>query len=283
MKFNALDGTYNFPLGDGKSDLNFIFEKNNQDDKETIALRNGIGENVDTFTVPVLVNGKTDYYDFTLNKSDKDDQKKLLIILFKEKKEWYLADTPKLTVAKWTSMPAQFSGYEKLKKYYGKVEDEDKNQKNDNKLTYKNEKGQVVTAIPLTKEKTKKWEANRKLSPLAENVDVRDLVKDRFVGKDKEIFVDDFKNILKTSFAEVKKNWWASSWLDNREVIKVLDADGKYYSYYKLDQKHDGSIELSEDQELKEKTQLALEKLDKKLAIIKTLDTLSVKINQNGT
>ena len=26
-------------------------------------------------------------------------------------------------------MPAQFSGYEKLKKYYGKVEDEDKNQK----------------------------------------------------------------------------------------------------------------------------------------------------------
>ncbi|MEI6775041.1 MAG: hypothetical protein WCL18_10130 [bacterium] len=87
MNLNALQGTYNFPLGDGKSDLNFTFKKNDKDDKESIALRNGIGENVKTFTIPVVVNGKTDYYDFTLNSNDQDAQKKLLIILYKEKKE----------------------------------------------------------------------------------------------------------------------------------------------------------------------------------------------------
>ncbi|MEI6775039.1 MAG: hypothetical protein WCL18_10120 [bacterium] len=63
----------------------------------------------------------------------------------------------------------------------------------------------------------------------------------------------------------------------------MLDADGKYYSYYKLDQKRDGSIEISEDKELKEKTQLALEKLEQKLTMIKTLDAMAIKINQNGT
>jgi len=53
-------------------------------------------------------------------------------------------------------MPSQLSGYEKLKKYYGKTEDEDKNEKNDQRLTYKNEKGQIVTSIPLSKEKNNK-------------------------------------------------------------------------------------------------------------------------------
>ena len=283
MNLNALQGTYNFPLGDGKSDLNFTFKKNDKDDKESIALRNGIGENVKTFTIPVVVNGKTDYYDFTLNSNDQDAQKKLLIILYKEKKEWYLADTPKLFADKWMAMPSQLLAYEKLKKYYGKTEDDDKNTKNDKKLTYKNAKGQIVTSIPLLKETNTKGEASRKLDWLSENVDVRDLVKDRFAGKDQEIFVDDFKNILKTSFDQVKKDWLPSSWLENRQVIKVLDADGKYYSYYKLDQKRDGSIEISEDKELKEKTQLALEKLEQKLTMIKTLDAMAIKINQNGT
>ncbi|MEI6775040.1 MAG: hypothetical protein WCL18_10125 [bacterium] len=61
------------------------------------------------------------------------------------------------------AMPSQLLAYEKLKKYYGKTEDDDKNTKNDKKLTYKNAKGQIVTSIPLLKETNTKGEASRKL------------------------------------------------------------------------------------------------------------------------